>query len=318
MNHRSAHTNIVRAGVLTVALAAGSVIAQEPVQSVHYRTTEVDGIEIFYREAGPLDAPAILLLHGFPSSSHMFRNLIPQLADRYRVVAPDYPGFGYSAVPARQEFDYTFDRIVDVVDGLTEQIGLDRYALYVMDYGAPVGFRLATRHPERVTAIIAQNGNAYEEGLTPFWEPIKAYWRSGGAPERDALREALEPESTRWQYLHGEPDPSLVSPDAYTHDQRLLDRPGIDEIQLDLFYDYRRNVELYPKWQQYFREHRPPTLVVWGRNDEIFGAAGAEAYKRDNPDAEVHLLDAGHFALESHGPRIAALIGDFLGRNVSR
>jgi len=318
MHHRSAHTNIVRAGVLTVALAAGSVIAQEPVQSVHYRTTEVDGIEIFYREAGPLDAPAILLLHGFPSSSHMFRNLIPQLADRYRVVAPDYPGFGYSAVPARQEFDYTFDRIVDVVDGLTEQIGLDRYALYVMDYGAPVGFRLATRHPERVTAIIAQNGNAYEEGLTPFWEPIKAYWRSGGAPERDALREALEPESTRWQYLHGEPDPSLVSPDAYTHDQRLLDRPGIDEIQLDLFYDYRRNVELYPKWQQYFREHRPPTLVVWGRNDEIFGAAGAEAYKRDNPDAEVHLLDAGHFALESHGPRIAALIGDFLGRNVSR
>ncbi len=310
--------HIVYAGTLAVALAATSAIAEEPAPAVHYRTAMVDGIEIFYREAGPRDAPGVLLLHGFPSSSHMYRNLIPLLADRYRVVAPDYPGFGYSAVPAREEFDYTFDRIAQVIDDLTEQIGLDRYALYVMDYGAPVGFRLASSHPERVTAIIAQNGNAYEEGLTPFWEPIKAYWRTGRAPERNAMRSALELESTRWQYLTGEPDPSLVSPDAYTHDQRLLDRPGSDEIQLDLFYDYRRNVELYPKWQAYFRAHRPPTLVVWGRNDEIFGVAGAEAYKRDNPDAEVHLLDAGHFALESHGPRIAALIRDFLGRKVRR
>lgn len=318
MNQPSFFTNIVHAGVLSFALVAGSAIAKEHPSAVHYRTVTVDGIEIFYREAGPRDAPAVLLLHGFPSSSHMFRNLIPQLAERYRVVAPDYPGFGYSAVPARDEFDYTFDRFAQIVDKLTEHLGLDRYAIYVMDYGAPVGFRLASRHPERVTAIIAQNGNAYEEGLTPFWEPIKAYWRTGGMAERDALRSALQLESTRWQYVHGAPDPTLVSPDAYTHDQRLLDRPGLAEIHLDLFYDYRRNVELYPEWQAYFREHRPPTLVVWGRNDEIFGAAGAEAYKRDNPDAELHLLDAGHFALESHGLEIAALMRDFLDRNVRR
>ena len=318
MNQPSFFTNIVHAGVLSFALVAGSAIAKEHPSAVHYRTVTVDGIEIFYREAGPRDAPAVLLLHGFPSSSHMFRNLIPQLAERYRVVAPDYPGFGYSAVPARDEFDYTFDRFAQIVDKLTEHLGLDRYAIYVMDYGAPVGFRLASRHPERVTAIIAQNGNAYEEGLTPFWEPIKAYWRTGGMAERDELRSALQLESTRWQYVHGAPDPTLVSPDAYTHDQRLLDRPGLAEIHLDLFYDYRRNVELYPEWQAYFREHRPPTLVVWGRNDEIFGAAGAEAYKRDNPDAELHLLDAGHFALESHGLEIAALMRDFLDRNVRR
>jgi len=318
MNQPSFFTNIVHAGVLSFALVAGSAIAKEHPSAVHYRTVTVDGIEIFYREAGPRDAPAVLLLHGFPSSSHMFRNLIPQLAERYRVVAPDYPGFGYSAVPARDEFDYTFDRFAQIVDKLTEHLGLDRYAIYVMDYGAPVGFRLASRHPERVTAIIAQNGNAYEEGLTPFWEPIKAYWRTGGMAERDALRSALQLESTRWQYVHGAPDPTLLSPDAYTHDQRLLDRPGLAEIHLDLFYDYRRNVELYPEWQAYFREHRPPTLVVWGRNDEIFGAAGAEAYKRDNPDAELHLLDAGHFALESHGLEIAALMRDFLDRNVRR
>jgi len=304
--------------VSTRAAHAETAITGKRTPTVHYRTATIDGIEIFYREAGAPDAPGVLLLHGFPSSSHMYRNLISQLADRYHVVAPDYPGFGYSAVPAREEFDYTFERIAQIVDRLIDAIGLDRYALYVMDYGAPVGFRLASRHPERVTAIVAQNGNAYEEGLTPFWEPIKAYWRTGGASERDALRSALQLEATRWQYLNGEPEPSLVSPDAYLHDQRLLERPGSDEIQLDLFYDYRRNVELYPKWQAYFREHRPPTLVIWGRNDEIFGAVGAEAYKRDNPDAELHLLDAGHFALESHGPQIAALTRDFLDRKVRR
>jgi pimeloyl-ACP methyl ester carboxylesterase len=318
MNHDSLFARTVHAGVLTAVLAAANATAEDESPAVHYRTATVDGIEIFYREAGPPDAPAVLLLHGFPTSSHMYRNLIPRLADRYRVVAPDYPGFGYSAVPGRGAFDYTFERISQIVGKLTEQIGLERYALYVMDYGAPVGFRLASCHPERVTAIVVQNGNAYEEGLTPFWEPIKAYWRTGGAQEREALRPATQLESTRWQYVHGVADPSLVSPDAYTHDQQLLDRPGNAEIQLDLFYDYRRNVDLYPQWQADFREHRPPTLVIWGRNDEIFGVAGAAPYKHDNPDAELHLLNAGHFALESHGAEIAALMRDFLDRKVRR
>jgi pimeloyl-ACP methyl ester carboxylesterase len=283
---------------------------------VRYRTVSIDGIDIFYREAGPKDAPALLLLHGFPTSSHMFRNLIPALADRYRVVAPDYPGFGQSAAPERGKFAYTFASYADLVEKLTGHLGLQRYALYVMDYGAPVGFRLALAHPERVTALIVQNGNAYEEGLAEFWEPLRKYWRDPSPANREALRQFTKLDATKWQYTHGVPDTSLLSPDTWTHDQALLDRPGNADIQLDLFYDYRTNPPLYPQWQEYFRRQRPPTLVVWGKNDVIFVAAGAAPYLRDNPKAEVHLLDAGHFALETHGPEIAQLIRSFLVRNL--
>jgi pimeloyl-ACP methyl ester carboxylesterase len=310
------------------ALAAGTAQAAAPVhappsiavatEQVHYRTTQVEGVEVFYREAGPADAPVLLLLHGFPTSSHMFRELIPRLAQRYRVIAPDYPGFGYSAAPARDGFSYTFDNYAKVVDKFIGQLRLDRYALYVMDYGAPVGFRLATAHPERVTAIVVQNGNAYDEGITGFWDPIKAYWRSGATAEREALRWLTSPKATQWQYTDGVRDASLLSPDAWNHDQSRLDRAGNQEIQLDLFYDYRNNLPLYPQWQRYFREHKPPMLVVWGRNDQIFVAAGAAPYQRDNPKAEVHMLDTGHFALETHGPQIASMIRGFLDRHVPR
>ena len=286
------------------------------VDPVRHNTVTVDGVEIFYREAGPKDAPVLLLLHGFPSSSHMFRNLIPRLADAYRVVAPDYPGFGHSAVPDRARFAYTFDNYARIVGRLTEELGLERYALYVMDYGAPIGFRLATAAPDKVTALIVQNGNAYEEGITGFWDPIKVYWRTDGSTEREALRWLTSLKATKWQYQNGVKDLSLVSPDAWMVDQNFLDRPGNQEIQLDLFRDYRTNLPLYPQWQAYFRSAKPPTLVVWGRNDEIFVAAGAEPYRRDNPRAEVHMLDTGHFALESHGPQIAGLIRDFLGRSL--
>jgi len=283
---------------------------------VRYRTETIDGVELFYREAGRADAPAILLLHGFPTSSHMYRNLIPALADKYRVIAPDYPGFGQSAMPDRAAFGYGFDGYARLVEALTEKLGIDRYALYVMDYGAPVGFRLAAKHPERVTAIIVQNGNAYDEGLGEFWAPIQKYWASGSSEDREAIRWLTSLKATQWQYTHGVPDTSLASPDAWTIDQALLDRPGNQEIQLDLFYDYRTNVPLYPAWQAYFRRHQPPTLVVWGKNDLIFVAAGAAPYQRDLPNAELHLLDAGHFALETHGAEIAALMRDFLGRNL--
>ncbi|MBO9718180.1 MAG: alpha/beta hydrolase [Pseudoxanthomonas sp.] len=296
------------------ATAAARTAAAAP--QVHYRRTTVDGVELFYREAGPRDAPVLLLLHGFPTSSQMFRDLIPRLADRYHVIAPDYPGFGQSAAPDTARFAYTFDHLAALVDGFTRQLGLDRYALYVMDYGAPIGFRLAAQHPERVTALVVQNGNAYIEGIGAFWDPIKAYWREDTEQNRAAIRKAaLTLEATRWQYTHGEPDPGLVSPDAYTLDQAYLDRPGNNDIQLALIRDYRSNLPRYPEWQAYFRRHRPPTLVIWGRNDQIFLAAGAEPYRRDNPDAEIHLLDAGHFALETQAPQIATLIGDFLRRH---
>lgn len=284
----------------------------------HYRTAKVDGVDLFYREAGPPDAPVVVLLHGFPTSSHMFRDLIPALADTYHVIAPDYPGFGHSAAPDRAAFAYSFAHYAEVVDDLLTQLGARRYALYVQDYGAPVGFRLALRHPERVTALVVQNGNAYEDGLSPFWSPIKAYWADGAKDHREALRAGLTPAATRGQYVGGVADPSRVSPDNWVLDQALLDRPGTDEVMLDLFYDYRTNVELYPQFQDFFRRRHPPTLIVWGQNDIIFPAAGARAYLRDLPDAELHLLDSGHFALEDKGGEIAALMHGFLDRTLRR
>ena len=287
-----------------------------PASAVTHRTVTVNGLTIFYREAGPSDAPTVLLLHGFPTSSHMYRDLIPALADRYHVVAPDFPGFGQSSMPSREEFQYTFANLADVTGRFTEALGLDRYTLYVMDYGAPVGFRLALAHPERIEALVVQNGNAYEEGLREFWAPLRRYWASGSAADRDSLRGVLTLDATRWQYLHGVRDSTRVSPDSWVLDQRYLDRPGNGEIQLDLFYDYRTNVPLYPAFQEYFRRHQPPTLIVWGRNDHIFPWQGAEPYKRDLRTVEYHLLDTGHFALEEKGAEIAALMRGFLARHV--
>jgi pimeloyl-ACP methyl ester carboxylesterase len=272
----------------------------------------IDGVNVFYREAGPADAPAVVLLHGFPSSSNMFRNLIPALEHRYRVIAPDYPGFGHSDMPDRTTFRYSFATFADLTDTLLTRLDVARYALYVMDYGAPVGYRLAIRHPERVTALVVQNGNAYEEGLTEFWDPIKAYWADGSEAHRKALSNLLTLEATRFQYTDGVSDVSRVSPDNWVHDQALLDRPGNADIQLDLFYDYRTNLQLYPKVQSFLREHRPPTIVVWGKNDKIFPAEGAHPYKRDLPDVEFHLLDTGHFALEDKFDEMVPLIRGFL------
>ena len=281
-----------------------------------YWRADVDGLKIFYREAGSKDSPTVLLLHGFPTSSHMFRNLIPALADRFHVLAPDLPGFGYSDSPGREQFRYTFENLAKVIDRFTQKLGLDHYAIYVFDYGAPVGLRLALAHPERITAIISQNGNAYEEGLSQGWNPIQKYWKDPTAENRAALREFLKPEATKWQYLHGVPDESLVAPEAYELDSALLARPGNDEIQLDLFLDYASNVALYPKFQEYFRTKQPALLAVWGKNDPFFLPTGAEAFKRDNPKAEVHFYETGHFALETHYGEIADAIRDFLSRNV--
>lgn len=283
-----------------------------------YLYATVEGNKIFYREAGSKTCPAILLLHGFPTSSHMFRNLIPALADRYYVVAPDLPGFGFSDAPDRKKFRYTFDNLAKVTAGFTRAIGLDQYAIYVFDYGAPVGFRLALAHPERVTAIISQNGNAYEEGLSQGWNPIQKYWKEPTAENRAALRQFLTLETTKWQYLQGVQDVSLVAPESYELDSALLARPGNDEIQLDLFLDYASNVALYPKFQEYFRTKRPPLLAVWGNGDPFFLPPGAEAFKRDNPSAEVHFYNTGHFALETHAQEIATAIRDFLGRKLSQ
>ena len=282
---------------------------------IRYRKTNVDGFNVFYREAGRADAPALLLLHGFPSAGHLFRELIPMLSDRFRIIAPDLPGFGQSDMPPRDKFSYTFAKLAEVIERFTEIMGLAHFAIYVFDYGAPTGFRMALRHPERIAAIISQNGNAYEEGLSEGWNPIRAYWQDPSKANRAALRAFLSPETTVWQYTHGVADTSLVSPDGYSLDNFYLARPGADEVQLDLFGDYKSNVAMYPEFQAYFRKYKPPLLAAWGKNDPFFLPPGAEAFKRDIPGAEVRFFDTGHFALETHCEEIATAIREFLPRS---
>jgi pimeloyl-ACP methyl ester carboxylesterase len=285
--------------------------------TVRYRSQAIGDVDVFYREAGPADAPVILLLHGFPTSSHMFRDLIPLLSDRYRVIAPDLPGYGQTKAPKRGDFDYTFDNLAKVIGGFVDAIGLTKYALYIFDYGAPTGLRLALAHPERITAIITQNGNAYLDGFSAGWESWQRYWREPTPENREATRDALAPETIRdIQYGTGT-DLTRLSPDGYTLDIAYMSRPGADEIQLDLILDYRSNVARYPDFQAYFRDHQPPLLAVWGKHDPFFIPPGAEAYKRDLPEAEVHFLDTGHFALETHANEIAGYIRDFLGRKLN-
>jgi pimeloyl-ACP methyl ester carboxylesterase len=315
-------------GTLLLALAAVSTLARAqmspPKESatpdasrVTYHTTQVDGLKIFYREAGPKNAPALVLLHGYPSSSHMFRNLIPALSDKYHVIAPDYPGFGFSDSPSPEQYAFTFDHLADTVDHFLGQQGITKYSIYVQDYGAPVGFRLATRHPDRVQAIISQNGNAYDEGLAPFWaEFLYPYWKDPNPTTEAKVRQILTPDLTRFQYAQGFRNPEDVSPDSYTFDQMTLDHPGNDKVQLALFYDYRKNPPLYPAWHEYLRKYQPPVLAVWGKNDPVFLPAGAEAFAKDDPRTEVHLLDTGHFALEEDGALIAQYIRDFLAKNI--
>lgn len=315
-----------------------TAIAAEQTNSVSYKTVDIDGVDIFYREAGSPANPTILLLHGFPTSSHMFRNLIPALADQYHLVAPDYPGYGFSAMPGVDEFEYSFANIAQLMEQFIDEIGLDSYSLYLMDYGAPIGFRIAVNRPAQIETLIIQNGNAYVEGIdNDFWAPIQAYWKDRGSvnqgldnpwwqkvkdayqqPEmvnEDALRFLLTLGATKWQYTNGVPDVAAVSPDNWGHVQPLLDRAGNQEIQLQMFYSYGSNPPLYAAWQAYLRNHQPPTLIVWGKNDEIFPAAGAEPYKRDLENLDYHLIDTGHFALETHGGQIAGLIRDFIARN---
>ncbi len=347
----------IRLNLIVAALAAisssfvvsGAVIAQTPsaiaqhsaVTTVAYKTVTIDGLDVFYREAGPKTAPTLLLLHGFPTSSHMFRDLIPALADKYHVIAPDYPGFGNSSMPKVSEFDYSFDNLANVVEKFTEKVGLTKYSLYLMDYGAPIGFRIAAKHPDRIETLIIQNGNAYNEGIDNiFWEPIKEYWKDRGAvnkgldnafwknvktaynnpnlPNESALRFVFSLAATKWQYTNGVRNVESISPDTWGHVQPLLDREGNHEIQLQLFYSYGTNPPLYPQWQEYFRKHQPPTLIVWGMNDAIFPAAGAEPYKRDLKNLEFHLFDTGHFALEEDGQEIARLIRGFLDRTAKK
>jgi pimeloyl-ACP methyl ester carboxylesterase len=324
--------------MLLVAVSHSAVRAEDDA-GIKYRTVEIDGVEIFYREAGNPERPTILLLHGFPTSSHMFRDLIPALADQFHLVAPDYPGYGFSAMPDVDAFDYSFDNIAQIMQSFVDEIGLDRFSLYLMDYGAPIGFRIATAQPQRIESLIVQNGNAYIEGIyNDFWEPIRAYWKDRNAINQgldnawwknvkaayqqpqmsnaDALRFLVTLGATKWQYTNGVQNVDAISPDNWGHVQPLLDRAGNQDIQLQMFYSYGTNPPLYPAWQEYLREHQPPTLIVWGKNDEIFPAAGAEPYKRDLQDLEYHLIDTGHFALETHGQEIADLMRDFLTRKV--
>ena len=290
--------------------------SQSQAKKVHYRKTDIQGVKIFYREAGDPKAPTVLLLHGFPTSSHMFRNLIPQLAEQFHVIAPDYPGYGQSDMPPIDEFAYTFDNMANIVEDLIQHLNLNSYSLYLMDYGAPIGFRIASNHPERVQALIIQNGNAYVDGLREFWNPIKTYWNDPVQENKDALRHLLTPEATKWQYVNGVRNAEAISPDNWQTDQPLLDREGNQEIQLAMFYDYRTNIPLYPEWQAYFRKYNPPTLITWGKNDAIFPEEGAYPYKKDLSDLEFHLLDTGHFALEEDGELISDLMKSFLNRKV--
>ena len=283
---------------------------------VRFKTIDVDGLKVFYREAGASTRPTVLLLHGFPSASHMFRDLIPELADHYHVVAPDLPGFGLTEQPPREEFAYTFENISSVIGRFTEVLGLKKYAIYVFDYGAPVGFRLAIKNPERITAIVTQNGNTYLEGVSDAFAPVQAYWKEPNQANRDALRGFLTPQTTLWQYTHGVADPRLVSPDGRNLDDFYLARPGNDEIQLDLLLDYQSNVALYGTIQAYLRKYQPPVLAVWGKNDPFFIPPGAEAFKRDVPTADIRFLDSGHFALETHAREIGAAMREFLGTHV--
>ena len=294
-------------------------IQAEAISAAHvlYKTLRVDGLDIFYREAGSPGKPTVVLLHGFPTSSHMFRDLIPALADDYHVVAPDYPGFGHSAMPKLDEFNYTFDNLAAVIDHFLEAKGLKRYSLYVMDYGAPIGYRIATKHPERVQTLIVQNGNAYDEGLRDFWIPIKAYWKEKTDAKAEPLKQFITLDGLKWQYTHGTRNPEAISPDNWILDHAHISRPGNAEIQLALFYDYRSNPPLYPQWQAYFRKHQPRTLIVWGKNDAIFPPEGAYPYQRDLKTLEFHLLDTGHFALEEDGERIADLMRTFLKAHLS-
>lgn len=316
-------SGVVAMGAFGAASAAAassrsmsSAIGSGPATSkLRFHTQKVGEVEVYYREAGPADAPVILLLHGFPSSGHMFRDLMPQLSDRYRVIAPDLPGFGETKAPARGAFTYDFANLAKTMEGFVDTLGLKRYAIYIFDYGAPTGLRLALAQPERVSAIVTQNGNAYVEGLSEGWNPIQRYWKDPSQANRDALRDFLTPEAVRDQYVHGVPDPSLISLDGSNLDSFFMARAGRDDIQLDLFGDYKNNVALYPAFQAYFRAHKPPLLAVWGRNDPFFLPPGAEAYKRDIPGAEVHFLETGHFALESHHQEIAVLMRDFLARH---
>ncbi len=285
---------------------------------VHYKTVSVDGQDIFYREAGPETAPVILLLHGFPTSSNMFRNLMPRLAGKFHVIAPDYPGYGQSSMPDHKTFEYSFENLANIVDGFVEKLGVAKYSMYVMDYGAPIGYRLALMHPERVQALIVQNGNAYEEGLLEFWDPIKRYWGDPTAENRAALHFLSDAKSTRWQYETGVTDKSLLDPTTWLVDQVGLDRPGNLDIQMDLMLSYGTNVPLYPEFQAFFRKYQPPTLIVWGKNDFIFPADGAPPYRRDLKNVETHMLDTGHFALETHGEEIAMRMEEFLQNNLKR
>lgn len=301
---------------VTTDNVAATVTVQTRPQVMH-KTIMIDGIEIFYREAGRQSAPTILLLHGFPTSSHMFRNLMPALADRYHVVAPDYPGFGNSAQPSMETFEYSFDNMAILMEKFVDRIGVDKFSVYLMDYGAPIGFRLAAKHPDRVQSLIVQNGNAYKEGLRSFWDPIRAYWKDPSAANAKPLAGFISPDGVKWQYTHGVRNEETISPDNWNVDLRHLSRDGNPEIQLAMFYDYQNNVPHYPAWQAYFREHQPPTLVVWGKNDHIFPAEGAHPYRRDLENLEFHLLDTGHFALEEDGQLIATLIRRFLANQVT-
>ena len=293
-------------------IASGATPAETHIPQTSIHTIQADGVNIFYREAGPANAPVVLLLHGFPASSFQYRELIPRLADKYRVIAPDLPGFGFTEVPAERHYTYSFDALAHTITAFTEALNLKHYALYVFDYGAPTGLRVAMAHPERVTAIVSQNGNAYEEGLGDAWAPIRHYWSDPSSANRQAVRDLLTPEGLKSQYTEGVPHPERIKPEGYTLDAAMIARPGNMDIQLDLFLDYRNNVKLYPAFQQYFRTHKPPTLAIWGKHDPFFLPPGAEAFRRDNPNAQVQLLHTGHFALETHVEEIATAMRAFL------